>query len=139
MEMRALAGVLLTLFGLTGCASTDLRAGFPDVSAGVAERLPAKILWNQGTELDREAEETLRTLLQRRLKADDAVQVAMLHNRDLQSVYSDLGVAQADLVQSGLFRNPILDAAVLFPLSGVRPDLQLSVVVSFLDALYVPL
>ena len=38
-----------------------------------------------------------------------------------------------------MFKNPILDAAVLFPLSGVRPDLQLSVVVSLLDALYVPL
>ena len=63
----------------------------------------------------------------------------MLNNRDLQAIYADLGVAQADLVQAGLFRNPILDAAVLFPLSGVRPDLQLTVVISFLDALYVPL
>ncbi len=53
--------------------------------------------------------------------------------------YTELGVAQADLVQAGLFRNPILDAAVLFPLSGVRPDIQLSVVVGFLDVLYVPL
>jgi cobalt-zinc-cadmium efflux system outer membrane protein len=48
-------------------------------------------------------------------------------------------VAQADLVQAGLFKNPILDAAVFFPLTGVRPDFQLSVVVGFLDALYVPL
>jgi cobalt-zinc-cadmium efflux system outer membrane protein len=63
----------------------------------------------------------------------------MLNNRDLQGTYTELGVAQADLVQAGFFRNPILDAAVLFPLSGVRPDLQLSVVISFLDALYVPL
>ncbi len=139
MGIRAHAGVLLAVVGLAGCVSTDLRAGFPDVSAAVAERLPAKISWNQGTELDREAEETLRTLLQRKLTADNAVQVAMLNNRDLQAVYSDLGVAQADMVQAGLFKNPILDAAVLFPLSGVRPDVQLSVVVSFLDALYVPL
>ncbi len=63
----------------------------------------------------------------------------MLSNRDLQAIYTELGVAQADLVQAGLFRNPILDAAVLFPLSGVRPDIQLSVVVGFLDVLYVPL
>ena len=48
-------------------------------------------------------------------------------------------MAQADLVQAGLFRNPILDAAVFFPLTGVRPDFQLSVVIGFLDALYVPL
>jgi outer membrane protein, heavy metal efflux system len=73
------------------------------------------------------------------LTAADAVQVAMLNNRDLQAIYTDLGVAQADLVQAGLFRNPILDAAVMFPLSGARPDLQLGVVVSFLDVFYVPL
>jgi len=48
-------------------------------------------------------------------------------------------LAQADLVQAGLFKNPVLDAAVFLPLSGVRPDYQLSVVIGLLDALYVPL
>jgi cobalt-zinc-cadmium efflux system outer membrane protein len=42
-------------------------------------------------------------------------------------------------VQAGLFKNPIIDAAVFFPLMGVRPDFQLSVVLELLDALYVPL
>jgi cobalt-zinc-cadmium efflux system outer membrane protein len=125
--------------GFTGCASVDLRTGFPEVSGVVEERTAAKIVWNRGTELDVEAAENLRALLQKRVTADDAVQIAMLNNRDLQAIYTDLGVAQADLVQAGLFRNPILDAAVLFPLSGVRPDLQLTAVISFLDALYVPL
>ena len=117
----------------------NLRAGFPEVSAAVEERSATKIVWNSGTELDQEAAEQLRSLLQRKLTADDAVQIAMLNNRDLQAMYTELGVAQADLVQAGLFKNPILDAAVFFPLSGVRPDFQLSVVVSLLDALYVPL
>ena len=115
------------------------RAGFPEVSAAVEERSATRIVWNRGTELDKEAAEKLRALLQRKFTADDAVQIAMLNNRDLQAIYTELGVAQADLVQAGLFKNPILDAAVFFPLSGVRPDFQLSVVVSFLDALYVPL
>jgi outer membrane protein, heavy metal efflux system len=139
MEVRAIGWVSLLLFGFTGCASVDLSAGFPEVSAAVEERYATKIVWNRGTELDKEAEEKLRVLLHKKLTADDALQIAMLNNRDLQAVYTELGVAQADLVQAGLFRNPILDAAVLFPLSGVRPDIQLSVVVSFLDALYVPL
>lgn len=129
----------LLLVGLSGCASVDLRTGFPEVSGVVEERAATKIVWNQGNELDKEAAEKLSALLQKKLAADDAVQIAMLNNRDLQAIYTDLGVAQADLVQAGLFRNPILDAAVLFPLSGVRPDLQLTVVISFLDALYVPL
>ncbi len=131
--------VFLLLFGLSGCASVDLSAGFPEVSAAVEERYATKIVWNRGTGLDKEATEKLRSLLQRKLTADDAVQIAMLNNRDLQAIYTELGVAQADLVQAGLFRNPVLDAAVLFPLSGVRPDLQFSVVIGFLDALYVPL
>ena len=139
MARASIGWLCLLLVGLTGCASVDLRAGFPEVGAVVEERAATKIAWNRRTELDNEAAEKLRALLQKKLAADDAVQIAMLNNRDLQAIYTDLGVAQADLVQAGLFRNPILDAAVLFPLSGVRPDLQLSVVISFLDALYVPL
>lgn len=139
MARASIGWLCLLLVGLTGCASVDLRAGFPEVSAAVEERAATKIMWNRGNELDNEAAEKLRALLQKKLAADDAVQIAMLNNRDLQAIYTDLGVAQADLVQAGLFRNPILDAAVLFPLSGVRPDLQLTVVISFLDALYVPL
>src|SRR5262245_12787803 len=127
------------LVGLTGCASVNPRAGFPDVSAAVEERSATKIAWNNGDQPDQEAAEQLRALLRRKLSADDAVQIAALNNRDLQAIYSELGLAQADLVQAGLFKNPILDAAVFFPVSGVRPDFQLSVVISFLDALYVPL
>jgi outer membrane protein, heavy metal efflux system len=131
--------VLLLLFGLTGCASVNLSAGFPEVSAVVEDRHAAKTVWNSGTELDQEAAEQLRSLLQRKLTADDAVQIAMLNNRDLQAIYTELGVAQADLVQAGLFKNPILDAAIFLPLAGVRPDFQLSLVFNLLDALYVPL
>ena len=136
---RAIVWTGLLLLGLTGCASVNLSAGFPEVGASVEERAANRIVWNRGTELDQEAAEQVRSLLRRKLTVDDAVQIAMLNNRELQAVYSDLGLAQADLVQAGLFKNPILDAAILFPLSGVRPDLQLSVVFSLLDALYVPL
>jgi cobalt-zinc-cadmium efflux system outer membrane protein len=139
MTARAIVWIPLLLAGLGGCASVNLSAGFPQVSATVEERAAATIAWDQGVELDRDAAERLRSLLQRRLTADGAVQIALLNNRDLQAMYSDLGVAQADLVQAGLLRNPVLDASVLFHLGPVRPDLQLGVVFGLLDALYVPL
>src|SRR3981189_2806392 len=126
MEGQRIGWVVLFVFGLTGCGSVELHAGFPEVSAAVEERAATKIVWNRGTDLDREAEQRLRALQQKKLTADDAVQIAMLNNGDLQAIYPELGVAQADLVQAGLFRNPILDAAVQFPLSGIRPDIQLS-------------
>ena len=139
MARRTIGWTSLLMLGLTGCATVNLDAGFQDVRAGVQERQAKAIVWNRGTELDQEVAEQLRALLARNLRADDAVQIALLNNRSLQVIYADLGLAQADLVQAGLFRNPVLDAAVMFPLSGARPDLQFGAVVSLLDALYVPL
>jgi outer membrane protein, heavy metal efflux system len=79
-------------------------------------------------------------LLRKKLTVDDAVQIALLNNRDLQAVYSDLGVAQADLVQAGLLNNPIFDATIKWPTpGGGRPELELAAVMNFLDIFYLPL
>ena len=93
------------------------------IAAGAAEQLGAPAWIGKG-----------------KLTADEAVQVALLNSRELQALYSDLGVAQADLVQAGLLRNPIFDAAVLFPVTHRgRPDLEMSVVINFLEVVYMPL
>jgi cobalt-zinc-cadmium efflux system outer membrane protein len=129
-------------FGLlcfSGCTSMTLNAGFDDIRATVEQRSAIQISWNNGTDLDKEAAEKLGSLLKRKLTADDAVQIALLNNRNLQAVYSDLGVAQADLVQAGLLSNPIFDAAVMFPVSGGQPDLELGAAMNFLNIFYIPL
>ena len=131
-----IAGLLFS----SGCASLALDAGFDDVKASVEQRSAVQIFWNNGTELDKQAAEKIHTLLQKRLSADEAVQIALLNSRELQALYSELGVAQADLVQAGLLRNPIFDVAVLFPVSGGGlPDLELSAAMNFLDIFYLPL
>jgi cobalt-zinc-cadmium efflux system outer membrane protein len=138
--MRRKAGwlfVLPLLFG--GCVSVALNAGFEEVRATVEERSAIKIYWNNGTDLDKEAAEKVDSLLESKLTADEAIQIGLLNNRELQAIYSELGVAQADLVQSGLLRNPIFDAAIKFPTSGGRPELELSAVMNFLDVFYLPL
>jgi len=132
--------LLASLMLLSGCMSVALNAGFDDVKATVEERSKLRIFWNNGTDLDKEAAEKIGSLLEGKLTADQAVQIALLNNRDLQALYSELGVAQADLVQAGLLRNPMFDAAVLFPVSdGGKPKLELSAVMNFLDIFYVPL
>lgn len=132
--------LLASLMLLSGCASVALNAGFDDVKATVEERSKLRIFWNNGTDLDKEAAEKIGSLLEGKLTADQAVQIALLNNRDLQALYSELGVAQADLVQAGLLRNPIFDAAILFPVSnGGKPKLELSAVMDFLDIFYIPL
>lgn len=134
------AGYVWTLLMLvTGCATFDQRASFSEVSTAVEARSGKRLVWNLGTALDAQADQEVRALLQDKLTVDGAIQVALLHNRELQALYTELGVAQADLVQAGLLRNPIFDASVLFPVAGGPPDLELSVVIRFLDIFYLPL
>jgi cobalt-zinc-cadmium efflux system outer membrane protein len=116
-----------------------LDAGFEGVRATVEERGEARIYWNNGTELDKEAVAKVASLIKAQLTVDEAVQIALLNNRDLQALYTDLGVAQADLVQAGLLNNPIFDAAIKFPNAGGRSNLELSAVWNFLDIFYLPL
>ena len=80
--------------GLSGCASVNPRAGFPEVGRAVEERATMTLQWNRGTELDQEAAEQLRTLLERRLTADDAVQIALLNNRDFKPSIPSLASAR---------------------------------------------
>jgi cobalt-zinc-cadmium efflux system outer membrane protein len=134
------AGYVCTLLILVaGCATFDQRAGFSDVSAAVEARSGRKVVWNLGTELDAQVAQQVRALLQHTLTVDAAIQVALLNNRNLQALYSELGVAQADIVQAGLLRNPIFDASVFFPVAGGQTDLDLGVAMSFLDIFYLPL
>ncbi|MBF8254128.1 MAG: TolC family protein [Deltaproteobacteria bacterium] len=140
LSVRNTGWLLSSIVFLNGCASVALNAGFDEVKATVEERAAIKIYWNNGTDLDREAAEKLGLLLKDKLTVDDAVQIGLLNNRELQAVYSDLGVAQADLVQAGLLNNPIFDGAMKWATpGGGKPDLELAVVMNFLDIFYLPL
>jgi outer membrane protein, heavy metal efflux system len=135
------AGYVWTLLLLvTGCATFDQRTGFSDVSTVVEARSGKRVVWYRGSELDTHVDQAVRALLHDTLTVDRAVQVALLNNRTLQALYAELGVAQADLVQAGLLRNPVFDGAVRFLLSGGGPaKVDLSVALDFLDIFYLPL
>lgn len=132
-----LAGSLVFVVG--GCATAPRDAGFGDVSQAVADRTGHRVRWNTGSADDASAAVAVGELLGRELSADDAVQVALLNNQRLQAAYESLGVAQADLVQAGLLRNPIFDAEVKFAEGGDGHVLELAVVQEFLDVFQIPL
>ena len=131
--------VLPLLLVLTGCATFDHRAGFSDVSMAVEARSGKRVVWNLGTELDEQTAQEVRALLHDTLTADGAVQVALLNNRDLQALYAELGVAQADLVQAGLLRNSVFDGNVRFLVGDGSAKVDLDVALDFLGIFYLPL
>lgn len=124
-----------------GCAPSR-EAAFDDVRRTVAERSGLRVQWDQGTPEDRQAEAAVRELLSRPLTADAAVQVALLHNRELQALYEELGIARAQLVAGGLLEAPVFGVGVRAPTAGspeAGTELELSVTQDFLSLILLPL
>lgn len=134
---------LMCIGVLTGCASVPKEAGFPDVQNIIEQRIGRRVHWNQDTSEDAAVVDAVRSMLQQELTIDEAVQIALLNNRSLQATYEELGIAQADLVQAGLLRNPLFGASFRFPdktVGGHRStNTEFSVVQDFLDLLVRPL
>ncbi len=128
---------LLVLFA--GCATIRAKPGFEDVEKLASTRTSARLSWNAGTPEDEAADGTVRDILARELTAESAVQVALLQNRKLQATYASLGIAQADLVQAGMLKNPVLTADVRFGLGMSGTGADIGVVQEFLSILQIPL
>ena len=63
--LRIVVGAIVGAAALSGCASIDLKSGFSEVSSNVQQRLGTPLFWNNGTDLDREAEDKVRAILDR--------------------------------------------------------------------------
>src|SRR4051794_13577832 len=138
-QWRTRLGLLIVPLFLAGCATTPPEDPSAEVRQITADRTAGAVVqWNRSTEDDRAAHDAVRRLLEKPLTADGAVQVALLNNASLQATYEDLGVAQADLVQAGLLRNPIFEGQIRFPPDPKSP-LELDVFWEFMDIFYLPL
>lgn len=130
----------LLLLAVAGCASVPRDAGFKEVQAMARERVGHDLRWDRGGEEDAQVRDRLRALLAAPLTDEGAVEVALLRNRGIQAVYEELGIAQADLVQAGLLRNPTFGATVRFPLkSSSAIENEFSIAQDFLDLFTLPL
>lgn len=91
---------------LTGCTTFSKDGGFDTVSSTASQRLGKDAVLVK-TDEDRSAvAQRTQELLSRPLGMDDAIQIALLNNSGLQASYSELGIAEADLVQAGRLPNP---------------------------------
>jgi outer membrane protein, heavy metal efflux system len=120
---------------ITGCAHVDPNPAFQELASTVHLRTGKRVQWNRGSNEDAEAQASVASLLRRPLTADSAVQIALLNNHNLQATYEELGIAQADLVEAGLLRNPVFTFERRFPGQALEMDL----LKEFIDILLLPL
>ena len=137
---RRNTGLLISLLLVAiGCAQVPKEAGFNEVKSLVERRVDYNLHWNQETEADREVEKAINALLQDKLTAEAAVQIALLNNPNLQAVYEDLGVTQADVVEAGLLENPIVFGQARFPnRSDESANYEFGITQNFLNILMQP-
>lgn len=120
-----------------GCATAPRDAGFGDVARSVQEHNGAHIEWNRESGRA-QIEKTVRKLLEQKLTAGTAVQISLLNNQDLQATISGLGIAEADLVEAGLLKNPLLTGEIRFPGNPLEPY-ELTLAQDFLSVITIPL
>jgi len=96
-------GVLPVLW-LTACASMSTDGGYTDVARLTQERIGQPV----PLERSRDSRSEVAALLSQPLTVESAVNLALLNNSGLKASLSELGIAEAELVQAGRMRNPSL-------------------------------
>lgn len=96
----------MTVLLLSGCATFSTDGGMQKVADLTQARTGQPVQRaNDMSQQDR-TDQLVRALLAEPLNADNAVRIALLNNRGLQASLTELGIAEADLVQAGRLRNP---------------------------------
>ena len=129
-----------SMLALTGCVSLDPEGAFDSVAADVSLRTGTEVSWSPYSQEGSAISASVRGYLARELTPRSAVQVALLNNREMQSLYTDIGIAQAAVVQAATYKNPVVDGAVTwFNDAGGTPNVAFGVAWGFIDLLYVPM
>jgi len=111
-----------------------------DLQSTIRQRTGKQVEWQKDIAANDQIRKAIGTLLRRTLTADAAVQIALLNNRELQATFEEIGIANADLIEAGLLKNPVFAGDARFPSSPPSAtNVELSVAQEFFDLLVIPL
>ena len=99
--------VLLLPLILSGCATFSADGGFGAVEKSTQQYIKQKPVWANSDAQKQSAANQLAVLLVQPLSVNDAVQIALINNAQLQANFYDLQIAEANVVQAGRVPNPI--------------------------------
>lgn len=106
--------VIGTLLLFTSCSRVP-DANDEQVKKLVHDRLTKQVHWDQAIAQSEEIQSLIALLLEQTVSLDAALQIALLNNPEIQATFQELGIAHADLVQAGLFQNPLFEGFIRFP------------------------
>lgn len=137
MIIRMFGSSLAALFLLTGCTTISQNEAFDSLNQLTTAQGGKNLQWIKTPQEAANIDETVRALLSKPLTQENALRIMLINNRALQQTYENIGIAQSELVEAGLMRNPLLGYSIGHS-NGVTKS-TLSVEVAFLDLLWIPL
>lgn len=113
---------------------------FAPVAEMVTQRTRHDVRWEDDLAARDESRARVRALIQQRITAGRAVQIALLNNRGLQATFEEIGISFAQLREARSFANPEAEVAVKFPdRPPTSPLYEWGVAQNFLNLVMIPL
>lgn len=106
LKTKSIAAMVAAAVLLSGCATFSKDGGFSEVAKLTNQKIGKQLHWSKTSQDQRVIDNQVSELLNKPLSVDDAVQLALLNNKELQASFYDLGISEADLVQAGRLPNP---------------------------------
>lgn len=132
------AGLSTLLLLITGCASVRPSADYDRASDHAAEATAADSGLIGFPAEEPPVQDRIAGRLAGGVSMEEAVEIALLNNRDLQAAFYDIGISRADVVQSGLLANPSLGAVLRFPKDGGDATLEARLAWNLIDLWHRP-
>ena len=111
-----------------------------DLQSTIRQRTGKQVEWQKDIAANDQVKDAIRVLLRRTLTADAAVQISLLNNRELQATFEEIGIANADLIEAGLLKNPVFAGNARFPDRAPSvTNVEMSIAHDFFDVLFIPL
>lgn len=130
---------LLTSVGLltiAGCATVEPAPDYQRTRELITERTDIEEVYDPDAEATIDAK--VAEILTEDIAIDDALRIALLNNPAFQSLFLELGVSRAEVVQSGLLSNPSFYLSLRFPEGGGLTDLTLGFAQQLVDLWQIP-
>lgn len=138
-HVRWVLTFFILIFIMVGCSKLPpIDDGF--AASIVQKKIGTQVEWYQGCGPSEEGQKTIQKLLDTELTVDSAIQIALLNNPKIQSIFEEIGIARADLIEAGLLSNPSFSLDVRYP--GRRKfhtNIEYLITTNLLDIFLIPL
>lgn len=121
---------------LIGCATVNPGPDYRRAVEHVQRATAVEMVYDP--EGEQAVADRIDVLLADGLTVQEAAELALLNNPELQAAFHDIGIARAELVQAGLLSNPSLAVAFRLPAGGGLTGIDLDIAQNIADLWQIP-